>query len=318
MKTRMYIRRWVVATALVVVALGTWLISGRTPTTFLSSADEGVLRIDHVDVDRANLVATDVAQHMVGGQRPVGETTSAAQLYGDTRLSLRERFDLLEDMGRRGDAAAKHLALAIATMCWGNLMIPVDRPPIGASVTTDYLTQLGKSIHARCQDVSDSPGYAQMLDVIKARESDAITRASIAAVRQQFMDNGSEAALAAAVAAVRVAPDESMAAAMGHEVGQLGIPALFQESLFQSPGSLSSHEQQKYLDVALQLLACDFGRPCGPDSMDVQMRCFGFGTCVPGADLRTLYEREYLNGQEMRDIAALLDYLRRLQGPDHP
>lgn len=237
----------------------------------------------------------------------------AAQLFADENATLTQRFVELADRAANGDLAATHLAAQIANECHSVVSLPPGTPPVGREEATPEQASALEQARDECKGLRSAPGFARIQALMKDRPVEAFDVPIKVAIREQFADAGSKAALDVAVSALRARPDAVTVRVVAGELSQLDISVfLGMEGQFQSVASLNPAQRQKVLLDAFELLSCDFGNPCGPDSFAVRMACFGMGVCVPGADLQSLYEQELLSGQERRDVFRLLNYLRRI------
>lgn len=238
---------------------------------------------------------------------------SARQVFADAAMSLGDRFDALIGRAVGGDQSAEHFALQLANECQSVTSVPADQPPVGHKQTTPYQVQLRSQSQTDCAGVLDSPGFDQFKEMLKKYPTDVFDQSLKHSIRKQFADKGADAALQATVGAIMARPDETTAMMAADQLKDLDISSLYMEPEFESVASVNPNQRNLLMRYALGLLACDYGRPCGPNSFAVRSTCFALGACVPGADLQTVYERELLSGQQVRDVQALLAYFRRLR-----
>lgn len=239
---------------------------------------------------------------------------TAAQLFSDADATLAERFTELAGRVASGDLAAAHLAVQIANECHSVAGLPPGTPPVGQEKATPEQAKALEQARHDCEAVRSAPEFARIQALVKDHPVEVFDVPIKQAIREQFADAGSGAALDAAVSALRARPDGVTARVVAEELSQLDVSVfLDMQGQFQTVTSLNPARRKKMMQVAFELLSCDFGNPCGPGSFIVRSACFGMGICVPGADLQTLYEQELLNGQERLDVLSLLNYLRQIR-----
>ncbi len=253
--------------------------------------------------------ARSLAEATQSPEKPI-EAPSAAQVYGDTSISLGERFRLLLGAGE-GDQAAAHLALGIVSGCHSIDAIPSGTPPLGAEVATDYQLSLDKLLRQECRDVLSNPDYQKTLGVLKKHSAHMYADSVKRAIREQYAAGGAPAALIAGVGALKSRPDQVTANVVADQLSELEISSVYLAPLMRSAESVTPQNRNLLVNAAIQLLTCDFGRPCGPNSFDVRTMCLVMGVCIPGANLQMLTVQELMTGQQARDVQAILDNLRQ-------
>ncbi|MGA7298523.1 MAG: hypothetical protein WBW92_13580 [Rhodanobacteraceae bacterium] len=238
----------------------------------------------------------------------------AGKVYADKDLTLAERFTELAERMASGDTAAAHLAVQIANECDSVSSLSPGTPPIGHDKATPYQEGVLEQARHDCAAALSSPEFARVKVVLSQHPVSVFDAPIKQAIREQFADAGSGAALDAAVSALRARPDGVTARVVAQELSHLDVSLfLDMQGQFQSVVSMNPTVREKVIRVAFELLSCDYGNPCGPNSFVVRSACFGMGICMPGTDLQTLYEQELLSGQERRDVLKLLNYLRQIQ-----
>ena len=210
--------------------------------------------------------------------------------------------------------AAAHLAAQIANECHSVAGLPPGTPPIGRKEATPAQAAALEQTRHDCEAVRSSPEFARIQALAKDHPIEVFDEPIKQAIREQFANAGPKAALDVAVSALRARPDAVTARVVANEISQLDISVFLDfQGQFKSVASLNPARRQKVIRDAFELLSCDYGNPCGPSSHAVRSACFGMGICVPGADLQTLYEQEFLSGQQRRDVFSLLNYLRQIR-----
>ena len=247
--------------------------------------------------------------------RPAAEPTeqsSAAQVYGDAKLPLGERFRLLLKRADLGNQAAAHLALGIANGCNAiNGMAP-GTPPVGAEKATDYQRLIDKQLRDDCREVLLNPEYQKTIDALRKHTANMYSESVKQEIRKAFADGGASAGLVAGLEALKSRPDDTTAGVVAAQFSELEISSVYLAPLMRSVGSADPKIRDALVSWAIGFLACDFGRPCGPTSFDVGMTCLTYGACIPGADLQTVVTQELMTAQDVRDVRAILDKLRQI------
>ncbi len=239
---------------------------------------------------------------------------TAAELYADPNVPLAQRFDALAGEPAGAGLAATHLAMQIANDCRSVAALPLGTPPIGRFETRPAEVRALRMAHEKCEKVISSPEFGRILALLNEHPIEVFDVPIEQAIRQQFAEQGSAAAIDVALSALRARPDPVTAHVVADELAQLGVGEFLDlEGQFQSAINMNPASRQQVIRDAMILLTCDYGRPCGPKSLAVLTACFGMGICIPGADLHILYKQEFTSSQEWRDVSALLDYLRQVQ-----
>lgn len=265
------------------------------------------------DTEGFNLVP--VPQETANGTETekIPEIQSSGELFGAEYIALGERFERLVERMRDDDVSAAHLALQIARICKSYSEADPAMPPVGHDRLLPPHRKARADLEEQCHPVLASPALADIESTFADAPLDVLEYGIRREIDGRFADEGVEAALHAAVDAIHSRPDETTVIVVGNKLVELDVPVYLRSlGLLQSGMADVPSYQQDRLRDALLLLACDFGGPCGPGSLQVQMLCIVLGTCVPGADLATIYREEMLSAQEWRDTQALLDYVRRM------
>lgn len=240
------------------------------------------------------------------------KSDDARAIFTDPSLSLGKRFSELVKDAEAGDLNAEHFALQIANDCRSLEKVPDDQPPLGQTKATAYQIQLNGQIKASCAEVTSDPAFAKFSSILSSYPADVYDGSMKLTIRQQFANAGPDAALTAAVSAISQRPDESTVGMVGDELAKLDISSIYLQPTLNSIDSVNPSQRDQLMRFALNLLACSYGRPCGPNSFAVQTTCTALGACVPGADLQGVYQAQLLSGQQMADVQSLLAYLQQI------
>lgn len=305
----------IIPVTLLVVAIGGtfWLGSSNDTTRPQHTADKPTKTTDRAVATTFNSAAQDRI-HVTSAPGAGAEVSSARKVFADTSQPLSARFTDLVTLAIEGDTSAAHLAVQIANHCNAFSRVPVDQPPLGHSHATTYQIQLRREVQSKCATVLNAPKFSDLKNWLKKHPVDALDKPLEAAVRHYYANGGSQAALRAAVGAVVARPDETTALAVAGQLTDLDMSSLYAQPELQFMDSLKPAQRATVLRFAFELLACHYGRPCGPDSMAVHASCFALAACIPGADLETLYEKRLLNPQQAKQVNALTAYLRQVPG----
>lgn len=241
------------------------------------------------------------------------KSTDARMAFTDPSLSVGKRFNELAEMAERGDLNAKHFALQIANDCAALSKVPDDQPALGQTKATPYQIQLHGQMKAACAEVIADPAFPKFEKIIGAHPVDVYDGTMKLTIRQQFANRGPDAAIDAVVSAISQRPDDATVDMTADELANLDISSIYLQPALSSVDSVNPRQRNQLMRFALNLLACSYGRPCGPNSFVVQSTCTALGACVPGADLQGVYQAQLLSGQQMADVLSLLAYLQQVQ-----
>ncbi|HET6633186.1 MAG TPA: hypothetical protein VFG73_10825 [Rhodanobacteraceae bacterium] len=304
--------------AIVVGGAFFWLWPSHDAGHMAPASAEPVTRIGDAGAPAPAPSATssDVPWSEDGAVRPARKIApvGARQLFANTNLTLGDRFRGLVDLAFAGDETAAHLAVQIANQCNAASQAPVDQSPVGHEHATQYQIRVHRQTQADCAAVLAAPEFDDLQTMAQAHPVDALDASVKDTIRHRFADQGADAALDAAVSAIMARPDETTAMVVADQLADLDISSVYMQPQLQSVSSVNPQQRNMLMRYALGLLACDYGRPCGPDSFAVRSTCFALGACVPGADLQMVYEQQLLTGQQVQDVRALLAYLRKVNG----
>ncbi len=241
------------------------------------------------------------------------KSAKARVIFTNPSLSIGKRFSELAKIAENGDLNAKHFALQIANDCASLSKVPDDQPALGQPKATAYQIQLRGQMKANCAEVTSDPAFLKLSSILSSYPADVYDGSMKLTIRQQFANRGPDAALTAAVSAISQRPDESTIGMVGDELANLDISSVYLQPALSSIESVNPNQRNQLMRFALNLLACSYGRPCGPNSFVVQSTCTELGACVPGADLQGVYQAQLLSGQQMTDVLSLLAYLQQIQ-----
>lgn len=237
----------------------------------------------------------------------------ARAVFINQDASVGRRFSELAEMAEKGDLNAKHFALQIANDCAALNKVPDDQPPIGQAKATPYQMQLRGEMKAECAEVTSDPAFSKFNSILNSYPADVYDGSMKLTIRQEFANRGPDAAINAAVSAISQRPDESTVDMTADELANLDISSIYLQPALSSIDSVNPIQRNQLMRFALNLLACSYGRPCGPNSFVVQSTCTELGACIPGADLQGVYRAQLLSGQQMTDVLSLLAYLQQIQ-----
>jgi hypothetical protein len=257
----------------------------------------------------------------VGSQGASPEVSARPASAGDAKSKFlnergddKTRFEALSELGNSGDLAAKHFSLQIANSC--NQWVKMQPAPLEKKNSSDQNAALQK-LKKACTGVSESPFFQEKMAILKNNPTDVFDQDIAPVIESMFADKGPDGVLKAAVSAIKARPDETTVSVVSDSLSNLEISNIYSEQYLASSSSVSLSRRRQSMEIALTLLSCDFGRDCGPQSTAVLELCAGLGVCLPGADLQRVYEGEMLSGEDMRDVRALLDMLRRIDPWDY-
>ena len=299
--------------AVVVVALVAWA-SSRPPATPMTTAavTDGPATPEGLPASSLEPIATSPASssHSVA--------TPAKNLFADENLNSAERLRGLSALADQGDVDARHFGFEMVADCetWqrtasaGASSLTVKEP---AKVA--LMTQALNSLNTRCAGLSDLPEYQKIKNLVVNNPRDLFAQDTSFAIKNSFADAGANAALTTSLDALARRPDENTISAITETLSAVDLAQIFTEPLSSSSSSVNPARRVQNLSYALNLLACDDGRPCGPESTVVQSYCIGMGVCSPGSSLIDLYQNVMLSGEDMQDVNALVDALRKLKTP---
>ena len=269
----------------------------------------------HISPDSPSSAAVEASQVATAPTRPAAEPTgvpSAAQVYGDSKLPLGERFRLLLERADLGSQAAARLSAVIAIGCNAINGLAPGTPSFGADEATEYQRLIDRQLRDNCREVLLNPAFQKTIDTLRGQTANTYSESVKQAIRRAYAERGAEAGLIVGIGELKWRPDEATAIAVAGEFAELEISSVYLAPLMHSSGALTPQNRDALVTTALQFLACDFGRPCGPTSFDVGMLCLTLGACIPGADYQTVFTRELITAQDARDVQAILARLRRI------
>lgn len=309
----------VVLALALLVALAAWLlVFERAGSGARTSANKGAQRhalASEAGQEESNAGAAQEGQHEGGKAHRVVDSAlavgDATAVFATGSRSLADRFARLDQLASMGDEDARHFALQIVNQCSSWAKLSVNTPPVGASTQTPVQRQAALLRDQICSGVMEQVRIPYWEDLLDANSTDMYSGSVRHEVKTAFAREGVDAALRAATRALENRPDGETVAVLGQLLAKLDISTVYTERL---ATAVPPQSRARLMRFALNLLSCQYGRPCGPDSMVVLSTCAALGACVPGGSLRQVYAEEMLSGQEMRDVEALLALLRRSTG----
>lgn len=231
-------------------------------------------------------------------------------LFENPAASVSQRFSALVRLEQSGNAEAKYFALQIARHCAQISKIAQDQPAQGQAAATPYQIQLRAQMKAACVLVMSDAAFPEFAKMMESHTDEAFAERMRQTLRLFFADKGPEAMIHAAVSAIAQRPDDVTLGMVADTFADLDIESIYFE---QDSTSVAPVDPQKRIELtrfALNLLACHYGQPCGPNSYVVQTTCTQLGACMPGADLLGVYKSQMLTPQEMDYVQLLLEYLK--------
>ncbi|GAC1678145.1 MAG: hypothetical protein NVS9B2_29320 [Steroidobacteraceae bacterium] len=234
-----------------------------------------------------------------------GLARSARTTMLNESVSATSRFLALLQLSAGGDFDAMSFAQQLAIDCtdrqhWANSK---DMEKNATPAQRDALARLS----ANCAGIYTHPKYLEIVNGASIPMSLDIKDE----VQNILAKHDTEGALSAAMTALKSRPDEATITTLDGLMTRDAFGSLAPDTLT-GAAATNPRERSKLLDYALNLLACDFGRDCGPDSSVVLTYCVRFGACVPGANLSELYATRMLSGEEMDNVKILLALLQRV------
>lgn len=232
-------------------------------------------------------------------------------LFENPAQSVGQQFSALARLAQGGDANAKYFALQIARHCEAISKEPDDLPATGQASATPYQIQLRAKMKAACLQVMSDAAYPEYAKQVENHEAEVFADRMRQTLQLFFADKGPESAIHAAASAIAQRPDDATVAMVGDVFADLDIASVYFQPEVASAAPDDPQKRIAMTRFALNLLACHYGRPCGPNSYVVQETCLQLGACVPGADLLGVYQSQLLTPQEMNYVRLLLDYLKQ-------
>lgn len=235
---------------------------------------------------------------------------SARAVYLDGRSNLETRFTSLMEMAKSGDRDALHLAFQIQRNCemWAKLspekFLPeLWKPEIGTTLA---------ELNSRCAGLLQTPESQQLADSTKKLPNDAFDHDVREKIRQAFADGGADSSVFEALKAYRARPDPATGVLVVDTLNGLDVINLDPNLALAGLEASEPGYRRRIFSIALDMLACDYGENCGPNSTVVLSWCINAGVCKPGYSLDQIYENFVLSGDELQNVRKVLDYLRKL------
>lgn len=234
------------------------------------------------------------------------------KIFENATASLDERFSMLAHLATGGNLQAKYLALLIARHCAAVSKTPDDQPPAGKSEATSYQVQLRAQMKAACAQVESDPDMAEYAQLLESHAIEEFAEKMHQTIQLYFADKGPDAALHAAVSALAQRPDDATVEMVDNALADLDLSSDYLQQKLASVAPADPKKRNALMRFALNLLACSYGRACGPNSFVVQTTCTELGACMPGADLLGVYQSQMLNARDMAYVSALVQYLKQI------
>lgn len=233
----------------------------------------------------------------------------ARDIFNDKNADLRARFSALWELSDKGDVDARHLAYQIEADCsmYAKMSPKTYLPSM-------YKPEMGVALaraQADCSAISSLPEYQNLAKISANAPRDAFDQDIRDSIRRAFADNGEDQALSSALATYANRPDATTARLIASTLAELDITNLDKNFFGSGAQSEDPNYRRSMLETALNLLSCDYGVPCGPDSAIVTSLCINGGICSTGYDLDQIYEKVLLSGENMQNVRKILDFLRQ-------
>lgn len=243
-------------------------------------------------------------------REPSAKKTTRA-LYVDPDLPLPVRFAKLAQRAVDGDTTAKFYAQTLVADCTATASRNSSAFYFGEP--SKYRTTLLASKKKACAKLGEDRNYNEIKHFADTHPNDALIQNVRRAIETAFANNGMGAALETGVSAIAARPDNVTVGLVADTFGTLGISNYIATTQLRSTASIpgATRAQEGLMFSALTLLACDYGMPCGPESILVSNGCIGLGQCIPGANLEKLGS-EFIARQEWNDTMTLLAFLRQV------
>lgn len=238
-----------------------------------------------------------------------GHIQSAARIYANEQASYVDRFTGLMDLAMAGDRNALHLAYRMLTAC--NSAMQMSKATILPEAWSDEMGAALARLQSNCSDLASSPYYQQLAERVNGKAFTAFEQGIRSEIMRRFADGGSDAALAFALDAFKQRPDRLTAQVIAKALGQAGVTRY--DPRFKLHGAMTTIPNVRVttFDRALQLLACDYGVPCGPGSDVVLRMCALYGACPANANLYQTM-RALMSQQAMDNVDSVLNTLRQI------
>jgi hypothetical protein len=240
--------------------------------------------------------------------KPGPSPSGPAAVYSDIHRPLSSRFAALDEFAQAGDPDAKHLEFQVGLDCaiWGSL----SAKNYSKEVWNASMQQALTSAKERCDSVLSLPQYQRMMSDSRDKPRDAFDQDVRDNIRNAFADVGADAAIDKALSSYQTRPDAATAQVIAEAFGEMDITKYDVTFAMSGVSALDPNYKQSIFQTALNLLACDYGVPCGPGSDVVSALCINGGICQPGFDLVQIYEQMLLSGDDLQNMQHVLQALR--------
>ena len=235
---------------------------------------------------------------------------SANAVFFDSPTSRVDRFKALSELAAKGDKNAVYFQFQMMAACDTASRALADKSILNNAKPElrGYFSLALTHMNAGCADLVDSPNY---IDFKRSFSSDAATLNAETSVKikEAFADGGLDALNKSVIATLRERADENTISTIVDTYSDLSsLDTLIGSDL---KGVYAAPMKKKELATyALNLLACDYGRDCGPESDTVSLYCLTYGACKPGMNLEQLYSSDVLSGTDFDQVRAIVSRLR--------
>ncbi len=233
-------------------------------------------------------------------------------VYSASGAPVGDRFAALAQLAAGGDKNAQYYALQIARHCTSGSALADDPADDGQDAATDYQIQLHSQMKAACVQVLSDSAYPEYQKLLKTGTTEAYVDKMRQTLEMLYGNEGPKGALRVAVSAIAQRPDDLTVGRVSNLLANLDISSVYfrPDTVDLAPKDPAARDEMMF--YTLNLLSCEMGRPCGPNSYAVQSACLDLGACLPGADLMGVYQARLLNPGEMAYVRALLKYLQTI------
>ena len=233
----------------------------------------------------------------------------ARDIFVDESLDLQTRFDALVEREDEGSLDARHLVRMMVLDC--ELYRQMSRETVLPEVWSRDMEVALARAKAQCLPLESRVDYTRLREETRNQPRDTTDDDVRRGIRRAFADGGAEAAEVRALEYYRVRPDRTTARVIVEVWDELGVIAYDQRFVLRGSSAITPVSRRAVFHSALELLACDLGVPCGPQSELVMNLCT-YSVCAPGLNLYQLYRDQMLPGETMQNVDSVLQGLRQL------
>jgi hypothetical protein len=236
--------------------------------------------------------------------------TIARDLFVDENQALQTRFGGLVSQADAGDADANHLVRQVVSQC--EIARAMSRDTVLPEVWSRDMDVALSQMKTQCSPLASMIDYQRLREATKEQPHDASDNDIRSNIEKAFADGGAKAAELQALEDYKLRPDPITAGVIADVWDDLGITTYDQRFVLRGSAAINPASRRDIFHSALNLLACDLGVPCGPQSEVVIALCAEHGVCDPGSNLYQLYRDRLLPGDAMQNVDSVLQVLRQL------